>query len=74
MAENHQGRCNPAIRAVALTFIINSLKMAKDMHRFRVTWYEVSTYDTHSLHRIEPVCRNRPTAGASPAEQRMAPL
>jgi hypothetical protein len=74
MAENHQERCNPAIRAVALVFIINRLKVAKDMHRLKLTKYEAPTYDTLSLNRIEPVYRNRPAAGASPAEQRMAPF
>jgi hypothetical protein len=72
MAENHQERCNPAIRAAALVPIMNHLGMAKDMHRPKLTWYEVSTYDTLSLYRIEPICRNGPTAGTSPAEQRMA--
>jgi hypothetical protein len=74
VAENHQERCNPAIRAAALMFIINRLKMAKDMHRSKVTKYEAPTYDTLSLDRIEPVCRNGPAAGAGAAERRMAPL
>ena len=43
VAENHQERCNPAIRAAALMFIINRLKMAKDMHRSKVTKYEAPT-------------------------------
>jgi hypothetical protein len=32
MAENHQERCNPAMRLVAGAFIISCLGMAKNMH------------------------------------------
>src|ERR1017187_4374346 len=37
MAENHQGRCNPAILAIAGALVINRLGMAKNMHIRRST-------------------------------------
>jgi hypothetical protein len=74
MAENHQERCNPAIRVASLAFIINHLGMAKNMHITRPTWYEAPTYDTFSLDHSQSLRRNRPTVGARPAERRMAPL
>jgi hypothetical protein len=40
MAENHQERCNPAIRPASRAIIINRLGMAKNMQVGKPTWFE----------------------------------